>query len=115
MADRRLTTRHIAENVGFSNGTADTISTEYLGLHKVSARWVPKMLTPDQKRVRVQHSEANLARFRQNPDPFLAQFVTVNETWVHHFDPESKRQSMEWRHRVLYHLANSRLCPRPEK
>jgi [histone H3]-lysine36 N-dimethyltransferase SETMAR len=24
--------------------------------------------------------------------------VTVDETWVHHFDPESKVQSKEWRH-----------------
>ena len=24
--------------------------------------------------------------------------VTQNETWVHHFDPESKKQSMLWKH-----------------
>ena len=37
---------------------------------------------------------------RQNEeDPsILERIVTGNETWVHHYDPESKRQSMEWRH-----------------
>ena len=24
--------------------------------------------------------------------------VTLDETWVHYFDPESKKQSMQWKH-----------------
>jgi len=24
--------------------------------------------------------------------------VTVDETWLYHYDPETKQQSMEWRH-----------------
>jgi hypothetical protein len=24
--------------------------------------------------------------------------MTGDETWVHHYEPESKRQSMEWKH-----------------
>ena len=24
--------------------------------------------------------------------------MTQDETWVHHFDPESKKQSMQWKH-----------------
>ena len=24
--------------------------------------------------------------------------ITQDETWVHHFDPESKMQSMRWKH-----------------
>lgn len=97
--DRRLTTRRLAEITGLSNGTIATIINAYLGLHKVSARWVPRMLTPEQKRERVITSEANLALFNSNPKSFLGRFVTVDETWVHHFDPESKVQSKEWRHR----------------
>jgi len=30
--------------------------------------------------------------------PILQQIVTGDKTWVHHFEPESKRESMEWRH-----------------
>ena len=33
-----------------------------------------------------------------DPEEFLDQVVTQDETWVHHFDPESKKQSMEWKH-----------------
>ena len=29
---------------------------------------------------------------------FLRRIVTVDETWVHHYDPENKRQSKEYRH-----------------
>ena len=29
---------------------------------------------------------------------FLSRIVTGDEMWVHHYEPESKRQSMEWKH-----------------
>ena len=29
---------------------------------------------------------------------FLGRIVTGDETWAHFFEPESKRQSMEWSH-----------------
>jgi histone-lysine N-methyltransferase SETMAR len=28
----------------------------------------------------------------------LTKIVTGDETWIHHYEPESKRQSMEWKH-----------------
>ena len=34
--------------------------------------------------------------FQRNPDEFLRQFITVNETWIHYFTPETKEQSKEW-------------------
>jgi hypothetical protein len=31
--------------------------------------------------------------------PFLTQNIAAGEkSWVHHYDPENKRQSMEYRH-----------------
>jgi len=29
---------------------------------------------------------------------FLDRIITGDETWCHHYEKESKRQSMEWRH-----------------
>jgi len=29
---------------------------------------------------------------------FLAQLVTMYETWIHLYDPETKEQSKKWRH-----------------
>jgi hypothetical protein len=31
-------------------------------------------------------------------DSFLDRIITGDETWCHHYEPESKRQAMEWRH-----------------
>ena len=35
--------------------------------------------------------------FRRDPDDFLSRLVTMDETWLYHYDPETKQQSMEWR------------------
>ncbi|KAF2892160.1 hypothetical protein ILUMI_14013 [Ignelater luminosus] len=48
------------------------------------------------------HDELNLRNLviiNRDLDQFLKNIVSVDETWVHHFDPESKRQSMEWQHK----------------
>ncbi|GFV40365.1 histone-lysine N-methyltransferase SETMAR [Trichonephila clavipes] len=39
-----------------------------------------------------------LDRYHKEGDQFLERIVTEDETWVSHITPESKRQSMEWRH-----------------
>ena len=33
-----------------------------------------------------------------DPNDFLSQLVAMDETWLYHYDPETKQQSMEWRH-----------------
>ena len=55
-----------------------------------------RLLTPDQKLTRLVMSEASLARFEADPDRFVERFLTQDECWVHHFEPETKRQSMQW-------------------
>ncbi|UYV66917.1 hypothetical protein LAZ67_4003322 [Cordylochernes scorpioides] len=98
MLDRRMTVRQIEETLGIPKTTVDRIMREHLGLRKLSACWVPKLLTPDQKAVRRKLSSDNLALFEANPEKFVNRFVTMDETWAHHFTPESKQQSMQWRH-----------------
>jgi histone-lysine N-methyltransferase SETMAR len=31
-------------------------------------------------------------------EKFLSRIITGDETWVHHYEPKTKRQSMEWKH-----------------
>jgi len=59
----------------------------------LSARLVPCMLTDVQKADRAETSASLLTLFNENPDNFISRFVTVDETWLHHFDPESKAQN----------------------
>ncbi|XP_071084006.1 protein GVQW3-like [Haliotis cracherodii] len=98
MDDRRVTQRQIANLVDISQERVHFILTDILGMHKVSARWVPKLLTADQKRQRENLSRENLKLLEGDPDNFLKRFVTMDETWVHHFEPESKQQSKQWQH-----------------
>ncbi|GFU16288.1 mariner transposase [Nephila pilipes] len=51
----------------------------------------------EQKQQRVDDSESCLSLFTRNKKDFLRRYVTVDETWIHHYTPESKRQSSEWR------------------
>ena len=39
-----------------------------------------------------------LERYEKDGDEFLTHIVTGDETWVSHVTPESKQQSMQWRH-----------------
>ena len=64
---------------------------------QVSARWVPKQLTDDHKTKRRDVSAELLHRYRSNVET-LEHVVTGDETWVHHHTPESKRDSMTWKH-----------------
>jgi len=47
--DRRWTIHNIAEEVGIGYGTCQWILTEELGIHLVTPKFVPKILTADQK------------------------------------------------------------------
>ena len=97
-SDRRLTIDDVAETLDISHGTAHNIVHEKLAFNKVSARWVPKMLTDDHKALRVMAARECMRRLRLEGDAFLSRIVTTDETWVYHYEPESKRQSMEWKH-----------------
>jgi hypothetical protein len=39
-----------------------------------------------------------LERFGAEGEAFLSRIITDDETWVHHYEPKTKRQSMEWHH-----------------
>lgn len=94
--DRRVKVREIVEIVGISDERVRNILHQHLDMKKLSARWVPRLLTVDQKRTRVTTSEAGLALFQRNKNEFMRRFITVDETWIHHYTPETKEQSKQW-------------------
>ena len=54
LKDMRITVRQVGENFDIGNGTAQDILTNVLGMRRVCARWVPRLLVPEQKTVSVQ-------------------------------------------------------------
>lgn len=88
--DRRLKLRELADMVGISKSAVHRILTENLGMIKLFARWVPRLLTIEQKQRREDFSVECLTMFHKNKVEFLRRFVTMDKTWVHHFTPETK-------------------------
>jgi len=95
LEDRQISAKLIAEQLGISREQVGPIIHEDLDMRKHSAMWVPKCLNADQKRQWCQSSEQLFEFFRRDPNDFLSRLVTVNETWLYHYDPETKQQSME--------------------
>lgn len=96
--DRRVNIRYVGDCLKLSYGTTHHVITDVLGYNKVCARWVPRMLTPEIKQVRLTTSRDNLDLYRADQAKFLRRYVTMDETWAHHFDPKTKLQSKEWKH-----------------
>ena len=80
MTDRRVTGRYIASTAGISQERVHSILREDLEMRKLSAHWVPRLLTVDQKHTRCTLSRTNLNLFKEDPANFLKRFVTMDET-----------------------------------
>ena len=96
LSDRRITVREIVKATGISRGTVCSILHAKMGVKKISARWVPRLLSEENKQNRVVDSETILALLRRNPDELLRRYMTVDGTWIHHYTPETKGQSKQW-------------------
>ena len=57
-----------------------SILTDILWMSKVSARWVPRRLTKDQKKSRLNISKYLLYLYEDDPEEFMRGVVTQNET-----------------------------------
>jgi len=103
--NRRRTIRDVDEEVEFGYGTCQRVLTEELGMHRVAAKFVPRILTADQKQQRVNIC-AELRQFASDDETFLSRVITGDESWVYGYDPETKQQSSQWK---------SPTSPRPKK
>lgn len=95
--DRRFTVRTISSELGAAKTTVHRILTENLHMKKVSARWVPRLLSDEQKARRVECSLEFLNRYEQEGDQFLDNIITMDETWLWEYDPETKAESSVWK------------------
>ena len=66
-----------------------------LKMHRVAAKFVPRLLTEEQKQNRVTVSQELLDR-SNTYENFLRNVITGDETWVYGYDVETKVQSSQW-------------------
>ena len=105
MENRRITIREVAEDVGISVGLCHAIFSDILGLKRVAAKFVPKLLNFDQKIRRVTIAQEMLNDVNDDPD-LLKMVITGDESWVYGYDVETKAQSSQWKYTE---------SPRPKK
>ena len=61
-------------------------------MKRVSAKFVPKLLTMEQKQWRADNVQDMMDTANSDPN-FLKTVITGDETWVYEYDPETKMQS----------------------
>ena len=94
--DARFSVRDIARKVGISLSTVHLILKRHLKVKKISARWVPHLLTDEQKRQPVKVTKKLLQMFPKYDKKQFANVVTGDETWVHYFEPIRKVSNKIW-------------------
>jgi len=95
-ANRRLTIRELSVEVGVSYGTCQAILTQDLNMRPVAAKFVPRILTAEEKDWPLSVA-TNMVQEAESDENFMGQIITDDETWVYGYDPETKRQSSQWK------------------
>ena len=90
--DRRHTIHDFYAEVGIGYGSCQRILTEQLNVHRIAAKFVPRVLTQDQKDSRVAICQ-ELKETVKNDPTLLLNVITGVESIVYAYDPETKLHS----------------------
>ena len=93
--DARTTVTQLEREIDISSGSIRSILLERLHLSKVSTRWVPHQLTPEEKVARVTWCGQMLERFDGRRSNSVWEIISGDESWIYVFDPKSKQQSTQ--------------------
>jgi len=94
--DCHRTTDEVSRLVGISHGTCHKILTEDLKMRRVASKFVPRLLSVDQKQQQL-HVCLDLKENAANDPSFLRNVITDDETWVYAYNPQTKTQSSQWK------------------
>ena len=94
--DRCLTVREIACVTGISKSQVHRIITNELQMRKLTARWVPRLLSDVHKENRVVACQQLQQMVEDLGEAFWSRIITVDETWLPFYLPETKEQSKQW-------------------
>jgi len=102
LEDRRISAKSLAEQLDISRERLRSIIHEDLDMRKLSAKWVPKCLNADPN----VNGTSRLSKFWNffgaiQMISCRVRLVTMDETWLYHYEPETNQQSIQWRHSGL--------------
>ncbi len=92
---RHVTVRQLAAEVNLSKGSVHSILRNDLQLKKKAPKFIPRILSDDQKQLSMQVCRENLRIMKDNLN-FLACVITGDESWFSVLEPEQKQQSLQW-------------------
>ena len=95
--DRRVSIETISAQFDVSVGIVHTIIREELKMRKICTKFVPRVLREDQKERRCHDGKEMVELINSHP-AVLDTLVTCDESWIYCYDPETKRQSSQWKH-----------------
>ena len=95
--DARLSVKDIASCTGISEGSVQTILKKRLDLRKVCAKWVPHLLTEEQKTHRLKCARKLLKTYKGCTSRIISNLLTGDETWEHMFEPQRRADNKQWK------------------
>ena len=99
MCDLRLKVivdSELENDLGIPKTTVWEILNKILGMTHVCAKFIPKLLTTEQKDLRSEIAQKNLETVSDDGN-VLKKVITDDESWVYDYDPETKQQSAQWK------------------
>ncbi|UYV78830.1 hypothetical protein LAZ67_16002927 [Cordylochernes scorpioides] len=94
-SNRRISIKDLSLETGLSVGLCHQIVTKDLDMIRASSKFVPRILTEEQKEVRMDVCKNMVEMTRTYPE-WMQKIITRDETWVYQYDPETKRQPSQW-------------------
>ena len=104
----RLSVKDIASCTGISEGSVQTILKKRLDLRKVCARWVPHLLTEEQKTQRLKCARELLKTYKGCNSRVISNLLIGDETWVHMFAPQRRADNKQRSEKIK----NAHVLPR---
>ena len=105
-AHRRLSIRELSVKLDMGYRTVErNLTTNDLGMKRVCAKFLPRLLTEEQKQRQIWASSEMLEAMNEDAT-LLERLITGDESWIYSYDPETKAQSWQWK---------SPTSPRPKK
>ena len=105
--DSHVSIETISAQFDVSVGTVHTIIRGELKMRKICAKFVPRVLSEDQKERRC-HDSRVMDELINSAPAVLDALETCDESWIYCYDPETKRQSSQWKHAGFLRLKKAR-------
>ena len=95
--DARLSVKDIASCTGIPEDSVQTILKKHLDLRKVCARWVPHLLTEEQKTQRLKCAQEFLKTYKGCNSRVISNLLIGDEILVHMFESQRRADNKQWK------------------